>query len=92
MNKLLAFAAAALLGVTASSHAATKQVTLTVPTMDCDTCPITIRVSLMKVPGVSHAVVSYARRTAKVTFDDAKTSVAALTRATEAAGYPSFAE
>ena len=92
MNKLLAFAAAALLGVTVPTHAATKQVTLTVPTMDCDTCPITIRVSLMKVPGVSRAVVSYARRTARVTFDDAKTSVAALTQATEAAGYPSFPE
>jgi mercuric ion binding protein len=92
MNKLLAFAAAALLGVTAPTHAATQQVTLTVPTMDCDTCPVTIRVSLMKVPGVSRAVVSYARRTARVTFDDAKTSVAALTRATEAAGYPSFPE
>ena len=35
---------------------------------------------------------SYARRNAKVTFDDAKTDVAALTKATEAAGYPSFAE
>jgi periplasmic mercuric ion binding protein len=92
MNKLFAFAAAALLGVTAQVHAAPKQVTLTVPTMDCDTCPITIRVSLMKVPGVSRAVVSYERRTAKVTFDDAKTSVAALTKATEAAGYPSFPE
>ena len=92
MNKLLAFAAAALLGAAAPTHAATKQVTLTVPTMDCDTCPITIRVSLMKVPGVSRAVVSYERRTAKVTFDDAKTSVAALTKATEAAGYPSFPE
>jgi periplasmic mercuric ion binding protein len=92
MNKLFAFAAAALLGVTAQVHAAPKQVTLTVPTMDCDTCPITIRVSLMKVPGVSRAVVSYQRRTAKVTFDDAKTSVAALTKATEAAGYPSFPE
>jgi periplasmic mercuric ion binding protein len=92
MKKLFAFAAAALLGVTAQVHAAPKQVTLTVPTMDCDTCPITIRVSLMKVPGVSRAVVSYERRTAKVTFDDAKTSVAALTKATEAAGYPSFPE
>jgi periplasmic mercuric ion binding protein len=92
MNKLFSFAAAALVCVTAQVHAAPKQVTLTVPTMDCDTCPITIRVSLMKVPGVSRAVVSYARRNAKVTFDDAKTNVAALTKATEAAGYPSFPE
>jgi len=92
MNKLLALAAAALLAGAAPAYAAPRQVTLTVPTMDCDTCPITIRVALMKVPGVSRAVVSYARRNAKVTFDDAKTDVAALTKATEAAGYPSFAE
>ena len=92
MNKLLALAAAALLAGTAPAYAAPRQVTLTVPTMDCDTCPITIRVALMKVPGVSRAVVSYARRNAKVTFDDAKTDIAALTKATEAAGYPSFAE
>lgn len=70
--------------------AATRQVTLTVPTMDCATCPVTIKVALLKVPGVSRAVVIYAHRNAKVTFDDAKTSVVALTAATDAAGYPSF--
>jgi mercuric ion binding protein len=42
------------------------------------------------VPGVTQAVVSYAHRNAKVTFDDAKTDTSALTKATEAAGYPSF--
>jgi periplasmic mercuric ion binding protein len=90
MNKTHAALLAALLAVAGPALAAPRQVTLTVPTMDCDTCPITIRVALMKVPGVSRAVVSYARRNAKVTFDDAKTTVAALTKATEAAGYPSF--
>lgn len=73
-----------------SSWAASRQVTLTVPTMDCATCPVTIKVALMKVPGVSRAVVSYQHRTAKVSFDDARTDVAALTRATDSAGYPSF--
>ena len=72
------------------AFAATRQVTLTVPTMDCATCPVTIRVALLKVPGVSKAVVSYKHRTAQVTFDDAKTSVAALTHATDGVGYPSF--
>jgi mercuric ion binding protein len=90
MNKLHALVPAALLAMAGTAFAAPRQVVLTVPTMDCDTCPITIRVALMKVPGVSKAVVSYARRDARVTFDDAKTDVAALTRATEAAGYPSF--
>ena len=74
----------------ASSVAAPRQVTLTVPTMDCATCPITIRVALLKVPGVSKAQVSYARRRALITFDDEKTNVAALTKATDEAGYPSF--
>ena len=92
MTKLLPLAAAAFLIAAAPAHAAQKQVTLTIPTMDCETCPVTIRVALMKVPGVSKAVVSYARRTAKVTYDDAKTDVAALTKATEGAGYPSIAE
>ena len=73
-----------------SSWAAPRQVTLTIPTMDCATCPVTIKVALMKVPGVSKAVVSYRQRTAKVTFDDAKADVATLTRATDGVGYPSF--
>ena len=55
--------------------AAVQQVTLTVPTMDCATCPVTIRVALLQVPGVQKALVSYARRTAKVTFADEKTTV-----------------
>ena len=75
---------------TVPAWAAPRQVTLTVPTMDCATCPVTIKVALLKVPGVSQAVVSYKHRTAKVTFDDAKADVAALTRATDEAGYPSF--
>lgn len=70
--------------------AGTRQVTLTVPTMDCATCPVTIRVALLKVPGVSRAQVSYTQRNARVTFDDSKTSVSELTRATESVGYPSF--
>lgn len=90
MKLRLHCATLALLLLAAPAFAAPRQVTLTVPTMDCDTCPITIRLALLKVPGVTRAVVSYARRTAKVSYDDARTSVAALKRATEEAGYPSF--
>jgi len=82
--------ALALLAASGSTFAAPRKVTLTVPTMDCATCPVTIRVALLKVPGVSKASVSYERREAKVVYDDAKTDVAALTKATENAGYPSF--
>jgi mercuric ion binding protein len=90
MKRQIATIAVLLLLSVQTAVAAPQQVTLTIPTMDCATCPITIRVALLKVPGVSRAVVSYAQRNARVTFDDSKTSVAALTEATNAAGYPSF--
>ena len=79
------------LGILASSAALAgeKTVTLTVENMYCSACPITVKSSLEAVPGVTKAVVSYADKTAVVTFDDAKTAVPALTAATTNAGYPS---
>lgn len=91
MNLRPALLGLALLAGADHAAAAIRQVRLTVPTMDCATCPVTIRVALLKVPGVTKAQVSYERREARVTFDDSKTDVAALTRATEGVGYPSFA-
>lgn len=68
--------------------AATKTVTLSVPGMTCAACPITVKKALSRVDGVQKAKVSYEKREAVVTFDDAKTSAEALTKATENAGYP----
>ena len=51
--------------------------------------PITVKKALTQVSGVSKTEVSLDRREATVTFDDAKTDVEALTRATKEAGYPS---
>ena len=90
MKFSLGLAATLFLLSGAPAVAAPRQVTLTVPTMDCATCPITIKEALLKVPGVTRAQVSYAKRRAQVTFDDTKTDVATLTRATDNAGYPSF--
>ena len=87
MNKFLAVAALSVLA--APLWAAPKTVTLSVPTMDCPVCPITVKKALSKVPGVSQADVNFEKRQATVTFDDANTNVEALTRATNAAGYPS---
>lgn len=82
--------AAVLLCVSSAAPAKTQKVALNVPTMDCATCPITIKAALVKVPGVSSAKVSYEKREAVVVFDDAKTNVDALKKATTDAGYPSF--
>ena len=73
-----------------AGHASTRQATLSIPSMDCPTCPITIKKSLLKVPGVSAALVSFDKKQAVVTFDDATTNAAALTSATQNAGYPSM--
>lgn len=72
--------------------AATKTVTLDVPSMTCPVCPITVNKALTAVPGVSKVNVVYAKRQATVTYDDTKTTVSALTKATANAGYPSTAE
>jgi periplasmic mercuric ion binding protein len=70
--------------------AKTQKVVLNIPTMDCATCPITIKTALKKVPGVSSAKVSYEKREAVVVFDDQKTNVDSLKKATADAGYPAM--
>ena len=87
MNKLIGAIAVALLA--APAWAAPKTVTLSVPSMDCPVCPITVKKALIKVPGVSQAEVNFDKRLATVTFDDAKTSVEVLMHANKDAGYPS---
>jgi mercuric ion binding protein len=79
------------LGVSASSaaFAGEKTITLAVQNMYCSACPITVKSSLEAVPGVAKVVVSYANKTAVVTFDDSKAAVRALIAATTNAGYPS---
>lgn len=52
-------------------------------------CEISVKRSLTKVEGVIRAEASYQKGEAVVTFDDAKTNVEALLKATAAAGYPS---
>lgn len=87
MKKLVAGLILAALAVPAT--AATKTVTLSVPGMNCATCPITVRKALDKVDAVTKVEVNLEKRTAVVTFDDTRTNLEALTRATGDAGYPS---
>lgn len=75
--------------VAAPAWSAPRTVTLSLPTMDCPVCPITVKKALGKVEGVSRAEVDFGKRQAVVQFDDAKTGADALTRATRDAGYPS---
>lgn len=89
MRKKLLFVIAALVLVTNAAWAAPRTVILSVSQMTCAACPITVKKALAKVDGVSKVVVSLEKQQAVVTYDDAKTNVEHLIRATTDAGYPS---
>ncbi|HLQ25392.1 MAG TPA: mercury resistance system periplasmic binding protein MerP [Acidiferrobacterales bacterium] len=71
------------------AFAVPKTVTLNVPGMTCSLCPVTVKKSLEKVSGVADVKVSFENKHAVVIFDDSKTSIEALQKATTDAGYPS---
>lgn len=87
--KNLLLAATVLVVVASSAWAAARTTTLNVSNMTCATCPITVKHALMKVKGVTRALVDFERKQAVVSFDDAVTTPAALIKATTDAGYPS---
>lgn len=90
MKKFLTFACAAVFAASVgAAAAATRTVTLAVKNMTCPVCPITVKKALNHVAGVSNTDVSYERKEAVVTYDDAETGVPALIKATTDAGYPS---
>jgi len=66
-----------------------KVAVLDVQNMTCNLCPVTVKKSLEKVPGVSQARIDFQKKTATVTFDADTTNAAALVKATTEAGYPS---
>lgn len=90
MSRLLAaFALGAALFVSGTAMAAERTATLAVKNMYCSACPYIVKQSLAKLPGVARVAVSFAKKTATVTYDDSKVTLAALTAATTKAGYPS---
>lgn len=69
--------------------AAPQTATLSVPGMSCASCPVTIKAALSKVPGVASVKSDLAKRQTTVVYDDAKTDLAGLSKATADAGFPS---
>jgi mercuric ion binding protein len=76
-------------GQAVAGAASEKTITLAVENMYCAACPSIVKKSLEAVPGVAKATVSYKDKTAVVIYDDSKTTVPALVKATTEAGYPS---
>ena len=71
-----------------SAFAAQKTVTLDIPGMDCEICPITVRTALKKLPGVISATATPATKEEVVVYDDTKTDIKHIMNATAQAGYP----
>lgn len=84
--------AVAFLSASTVVYAASKTVTLAIPGMTCPVCPITVKKALSRVEGVTQTSVNLDKKEARVTFDDTKTSIAAIRKATADAGYPSSVE
>ncbi|HGT2643550.1 TPA: mercury resistance system periplasmic binding protein MerP [Legionella pneumophila] len=69
-----------------------QTVILSVPTMNCPVCPITVKKALEKVPGVKQVEVAFKTKTAVVSYDKEKTTTNDLLKATEEVGYKSSVE
>ena len=90
MNKLLV--GVALAGLTMSGGlgwAADKTIKLSVPGMNCASCPYIVKSAISEVTGVKKVEARLQDTSATVTFDDAVTSTKAITQATANIGYPS---
>lgn len=72
-----------------SAFAGEQTVTLEVSGMTCATCPYIVEQTLATVDGVTAVDVSFAQKSANVTYDDGRTDVAALTLAKRDMGFPS---
>ncbi|MGH8688941.1 MAG: heavy-metal-associated domain-containing protein [Burkholderiales bacterium] len=81
--------AAFAIGIAHAAQAA--QVTLDIPGMDCELCPITVTKALKGVPGVVDARAELSSKTAVVTYDPSRIAPAQLERAVTDAGYPAKA-
>ena len=88
MKQFLLFALL-MSGIISVAWADVRTVKLSVPSMNCAMCPITVRKSLENIEGVTQVKVDYNTKSAVVVYDDDKASVSQLTKATQNAGYPS---
>jgi mercuric ion binding protein len=90
MNRIARITAVyATLLASSAALAGERTVTLVVDKMTCASCPYIVKQALTRVSGVKHANVSFEDKSATVTFDDAATSIAGLTKATAGVGFPS---
>lgn len=71
-----------------ATEAAQAETTFRVENMTCALCPLTVKAAMSGVEGVQSVEIDFPARTAHVTFDPALTDAAAISNASEQAGYP----
>lgn len=74
---------------TTASVAADKTIKLSIPDMNCASCPYMVRQAISRVDGIKTVEATMEDRSATVTFDDAVTNVSEIQQATAEIGYPS---
>ena len=87
MRSLLILTLATVVSVTALAASSTMAV-LDVKNMTCGLCPVTVKKSLERVPGVTEVQIDFTKKTATVAFDASKTNAASLVKAATDAGFP----
>lgn len=71
------------------SFAEDKTITLSIPDMNCPSCPYIVEKSISSVEGVRSVEAEFKTRTCSVTFDDAVTSIDDILGATAEIGFKS---
>lgn len=89
MNSIIKIAAVTLLLSTKSAWAGEQTIKLSVPDMNCASCPYMVKKAISKVDGVLSVSATMKDRSATVAFDDTKTNVDQVRAATASIGYPS---
>jgi mercuric ion binding protein len=82
------FSASLFAAALSAAAAGPQTVVLDVPAMNCALCPISVKKTLERVPGVIEAKASLATKSAEAKYDPEKVSPEALARAVTNAGYP----
>jgi mercuric ion binding protein len=89
MSKIIKIVSFVLLLGTATAWAGEKTVKLSVPDMNCVSCPFMVKKVISKVDGVLSVSATMKDRSATVAFDDTKTTIDKVRKATASIGYPS---
>lgn len=92
MRIVLAIAAIVIASALPAFAGSPQTTVLDVQNMTCPLCPITVKKSLVAVPGVADVKIDLDKKTATVRFDPDKADIPALIKATTNAGFPATAQ